>query len=417
MPAESRSRKMSFNLHVKHILTAIFSAMFCLAFAQSPKIEEVKLASRPVASESEIRKFLQAAKVDQESAKHALKSLLEGKKLSPIDFQDALLARDYYQYGATLGLPSAMHLLGNMYCSDLRDAKKDLAQCERWYLEAADRGYAPAMVSLSAHYRYGEKKDIARALMWLNRSAEAGDGDSMLNLARRYETGDEVARDIKLSQEWYAKAESVGVETPAVTKRKNSELVTKLKVEASSGDNRAMFRLGRAYYLGGYYGLTLIRDLSESSRWYLEAAKRGHVVAANNLAAMYGEGEGVEKDSEKSFYWYRFAADKGYVRAQINLGGMFERGEGRPIDKALALAWYRVAADHIASSPRQWDMEVRDVAQLAKKTCTLEKALNASERTRSAETIAELSSNIKSPIPSGQRLSDTIDYRQMCTGG
>ncbi len=65
-----------------------------------------------------------------------------------------------------------------------------------------------------------------------------------------------------------------------------------------------------AAWLGALYanGLGVGKDLAEAFRLYLLAAEHGNILAANNVAVMYANGEGVEKNPEKASEWLRMAA-------------------------------------------------------------------------------------------------------------
>lgn len=79
--------------------------------------------------------------------------------------------------------------------------------------------------------------------------------------------------------------------------------------------------------------------------WYKKAAEQGHVIAQNNLALAYAEGQGVKKDNFQAVAWVRKAAEQGYPLAQLNLGVMYAFGRGVQKDVDEALNWFRKAAD------------------------------------------------------------------------
>ena len=56
----------------------------------------------------------------------------------------------------------------------------------------------------------------------------------------------------------------------------------------------------------------------------------------NNLAALYMEGQGVEKDQKKAFELFKKAAQMGDSSAQINVGMIYAWGEGIVHDKMKA---------------------------------------------------------------------------------
>jgi TPR repeat protein len=61
------------------------------------------------------------------------------------------------------------------------------------------------------------------------------------------------------------------------------------------------------------------------------------------MAAMYLNGDGVEKDIPTGLEWYRKAAEKGDIAAKVMLGGIYANSEFVPNDTAEAVVWYSSA--------------------------------------------------------------------------
>ncbi len=74
-------------------------------------------------------------------------------------------------------------------------------------------------------------------------------------------------------------------------------------------------------------------------------AERGNTTAMTNLANMYEQGQGVERDTAAAAEWLRRAAELGDRVAQLNLGLAFERGTGVERDNREAARWFRRAAE------------------------------------------------------------------------
>ncbi|WP_233266006.1 tetratricopeptide repeat protein [Formosa sp. L2A11] len=77
---------------------------------------------------------------------------------------------------------------------------------------------------------------------------------------------------------------------------------------------------------------------------FLASAKNGHDFAQYNVALMYEQGLGIDKDLKQSFYWYSQSAEQGNSAAQFNLGVSYENGLGTTVDFKKANQWYRKAA-------------------------------------------------------------------------
>ena len=91
-------------------------------------------------------------------------------------------------------------------------------------------------------------------------------------------------------------------------------------------------------------------DWEQAVKWYRKAAEQQNLVAQNNLATCYVQGQGVAQDYAEAVKWYRKAADQGYVEAQSSLGACYTAGYGVAQDYAEAVKWYAKAAQQQDSS-------------------------------------------------------------------
>jgi TPR repeat protein len=85
-------------------------------------------------------------------------------------------------------------------------------------------------------------------------------------------------------------------------------------------------------------------DLPLAYKAFLTAAKEGHVDSQFNVALMYEQGIGVDKDEKEAVVWYDKAASQGSAAAQFNLGVLYENGRGTKVDFVKANEWYRKAS-------------------------------------------------------------------------
>ena len=79
-----------------------------------------------------------------------------------------------------------------------------------------------------------------------------------------------------------------------------------IKEVAETGNVKAQFILGTAYYLG-LNGAE--QDYEKAFYWWKKAAEQGNSKAQYNLGACYYSGEGVEKSKNKAIYWFRKACE------------------------------------------------------------------------------------------------------------
>lgn len=86
-------------------------------------------------------------------------------------------------------------------------------------------------------------------------------------------------------------------------------------------------------------------DPAEAHRWFLRAAKQGHVQAELSLANQFLDGRGTPRDNRQAFAWYKQAADAGEPTAQYVTASFYERGgDGVAQNLNIARAYYAAAA-------------------------------------------------------------------------
>lgn len=187
-------------------------------------------------------------------------------------------------------------------------------------------------------------------------------------LGWRYAEGKIVDQDYEKSNEWYRKA-SEHAEAFVQKKQENTEPVHKtseepvinideydddylenlslkelLDLEHKTHNAKIQNYIG-LFYDDTKYGPDVPVDLEKAVKWYQKAAEQGFARAQCNLAYMYKNGEGIEKNYVKAVEWYRKAADQGYARAQNNLGDMYYYAYGVEKNYTKAVELYCKAAD------------------------------------------------------------------------
>jgi len=73
---------------------------------------------------------------------------------------------------------------------------------------------------------------------------------------------------------------------------------------ALAGDATAAYKIGDAFSGSG----ARTEDFIEAARWYLKAARRGHVRAQNDLAMLFAKGQGVPQDYVRAYALFDLAA-------------------------------------------------------------------------------------------------------------
>ena len=100
---------------------------------------------------------------------------------------------------------------------------------------------------------------------------------------------------------------------------------------------------GKAYFESGLKALDA-NNMPLAFKDFLVSAKEGHAFSQYNVAIMYEQGLGVNKNEKEAFFWYGKSASQGNSDAQFNLGVLYENGRGTNIDFAKANEWYRKAS-------------------------------------------------------------------------
>jgi TPR repeat protein len=65
-------------------------------------------------------------------------------------------------------------------------------------------------------------------------------------------------------------------------------------------------------------------DEQKAFKLYQKAAKLSNKLAQYNLALMYEDGSGVEKNIDQAIYWFKKSAEQGDQDAQIKLNEYLE---------------------------------------------------------------------------------------------
>src|SRR6516162_7923681 len=81
-----------------------------------------------------------------------------------------------------------------------------------------------------------------------------------------------------------------------------SKGVPYLRMAAEHGSVEAEWVLSTLYEFG-QAGVKV--DYTESFKWAMKAAQRGHMVAQHNVASSYLRGRGVEQNLQQALYWYQ----------------------------------------------------------------------------------------------------------------
>lgn len=120
-----------------------------------------------------------------------------------------------------------------------------------------------------------------------------------------------------------------------------------LKARAEQGDPQSQYELGRKYLKR--------KKTSEAAQLFEPAAQKGHAMSQYELALLYKEGNGVERNLLQAFHWFGQVANQQHAEAQYELGLLY-KGNGELLQ---ALYWFGKADEQGHAEARKEHTEAR----------------------------------------------------------
>ncbi|MGO4573665.1 tetratricopeptide repeat protein [Microvirga sp. 2TAF3] len=195
-------------------------------------------------------------------------------------------------------------------------------------------------------YNAGDKRGAALALEY---AAGQGHTLALWKLGRMYADGDGVQHDDLKAFEYFSKlADQNAEESPDSP---NASVISS-----------AFVALG-TYFLDGIKGTYVSANPVRAVEMFNYAASYfSDSNAQYNLARLYLEGTGVDKDVRLAARWFNLAAEKGHHASQALLGHLLMNGQGVPRQRARGLMWLTLARESIDPSKDQWIVKLYDEA-------------------------------------------------------
>lgn len=211
-----------------------------------------------------------------------------------------------------LGNSHAGIVLADYYLSQ-SSAPEQMNQAKEIYKGLADKGdqYAQLKLAYMLQKGLGAAPDLAGAQHWYTASAEQGNPEAQYLLGQFYQLGETGEPDYNLAKYWYQKAAK---------------------------------HLSKADVALGFIYETVDDDYAQALKAYENAAAKGDMLGAYNLALMYEYGKGVPVTYSKALSLFKEASEKGAPEAMSQLAGMYFYGLGQPRNEQQALVWYKKAA-------------------------------------------------------------------------
>lgn len=123
--------------------------------------------------------------------------------------------------------------------------------------------------------------------------------------------------------------------------------IRNIRSAAIFGSAKAQTQLALLYLQGE----GVEKNYAQARSWLEIAAKKGFAIAQNQLAALYFHELGVKRDYAIIAKWDTLAAEQGIAISQQNLGFLYSNGLGVDKNLTTAATWYeKAAAQGLASS-------------------------------------------------------------------
>lgn len=233
----------------------------------------------------------------------------------------------WYKKSARLGIVEAQYNLADMYRVGA-GVPKDYDLAFEWFEKAANQGHQKACNSTGHMYLQGlgVAASQSKALGWFERAGDLGHAAAAYNAGLMYAKGEGAKVDPERSVRWFRISAMLGDgDAKAALVRAGAAPIARFLPAAEAES---------AYARG---------DHAEAYRLWLVKANAGQPSAQNALAALYFEGQGVEKSYRTAFKHFEDAAE--FISetegvAQVNLGYMYETGRGTPPSDEKALQQY-----------------------------------------------------------------------------
>lgn len=281
---------------------------------------------------------------------------------SGLDANKAARAQVLFEEAVKAGVrqPHVLFALARLYHEGWIKASTDeerLAIAMKWYVAAAEEGYAKAQRELGLEHL---KKDNPLLASWyVDGRKGANDTDAAKYLQMAAEQNDLEAL-YYLGEMYHDKRADIDgfVKEKAGTDRIKAAAYC-IKRAADGGYDKAQFKLGLMLVNGEIGTKDGEPDYEEAARRFAGAAAQGHIGAMCELAKLYVDGlarpEGEKSPDEAAAELYQEAAKRGSMVAQLALVDLYEAGraiEPGPKANQEIAKYLELAASHEEADPR-----------------------------------------------------------------
>ena len=183
---------------------------------------------------------------------------------------------------------------------------------------AAADYYKKALPLLEEAYKeYPDSKDSGRVVIALANLYENGFGtdsnpDKAIDLRKEY-------IQKTSANPLYAYRMLAAIEEEGGANELYASLFQKILSLANEDNTEAIRDISNYYYSGDG---EISQDFISSFEWLLKAAELGDPIAQNDLAILYQDGIGTEKDINKAVEWFTKAVEQNFAIAEYNLANL-----------------------------------------------------------------------------------------------
>jgi enhanced entry protein EnhC len=250
----------------------------------------------------------------------------------------------------------------------------------RYFTQAAQKGYLPAILIL-AKFSLFHEKNPEQAITWFKKAASMGEVNSQMFLAAAYLYGIGVKKNMDLATHYYIDAAKNGnaIAQYALAEQfmnsrnsSNNKLgLIWLNKAANNGNPQALTKLGKLYGSGtlvdqdrnkavsllsqavsqGYApALVQLGEIAlaqnqkdEALTWFTKAGNSESNAAYLDLAEVYLNSKSSVYDPKTAFMWTLKAAQNGSIEGKRQLAEFYKKGIGVSLDLDLSKQWQEQA--------------------------------------------------------------------------
>ncbi len=255
-------------------------------------------------------------------------------------------ARKHWELGAKNANLSAIFNLGILLSKGIGGAA-DPERAVNLFRRAGDAGLAMGQHNLALAYYTGNgvQKDNERARIWWERAARQNHTQAQFNLAVLLWNGDGVRKQADEGVKWFRRASDNG-HSQAHDFLESIFEESKFDIDSDLVDNADQISNPSLSSMLAFASEAFDqKNYAKAHTLWLSAADAGSAGAELQLARLYEQGLGVERNDQRAFEFVQRSAKNGQPQAQYQLGLHYLDGILIDRNETLALYWIQSAAD------------------------------------------------------------------------